>query len=104
MACTSKGDAKDLLESKFLPCLPKKFVHRHADENAWNAHLATAIGKSYILTGNEEFLRRYFAIMNELGLRDKSKSAALLRSPAFGRRESWVTFFYAHAYSSILEH
>lgn len=104
MACISQEEAKDLLENKFLPCLPKSFVHRHADENAWNAHLATAIGKSYIFTGNEQFMRRYFMIIDELNLRDEQKSAALPRSPTFGRRESWVTFFYAHAYSSILEY
>lgn len=93
--------AKEIIEKKFLPNLPKKFVLRHVDENAWNAHLATAVGRSYVFTGNEEFLHRYFAIMEELKVRDAQKSAALPRSSAFGRRESWVTFFYAHAYASM---
>ena len=94
--------AKEIVSKKFLPCLPKKFVSRNADENAWNAHLATAIGKSYLFTGNEEFLYRYFTIMKELKTRDAQKSAALPRSPSFSRRESWATFFYAHAYASII--
>ncbi|MEM3699552.1 MAG: hypothetical protein QXL57_01625 [Candidatus Bathyarchaeia archaeon] len=92
---------KQILLKEFLPCLPKNFVSRHVDENAWNAHLATAIGKAYLLTGNTDFLKRYFAIMDELKVRDVQKSAALPRSPSFLRRESWATFFYAHAYASV---
>lgn len=103
MSCSSQEKvAKEILLKKFLPCLPKKFVSRHADENAWNAHLATAIGESYLFTGNKEFLYRYFALIDELKVRDAKKSAALPRSPSFPRRESWVTFFYARAYVSVL--
>jgi len=94
--------AKETILKKFLPCVPKRFVSRHADENAWNAHLATAIGNSYVFTGNEELLYPYFAIMKELEIRDEQKNAALPRSPSFSRRESWVTFFYAHAYTSVI--
>lgn len=104
MACINREDAKNLLENKFLPCLPRGFVHRAADENAWNAHLATAICKSYIFTGNEEFINLYFTITDELKMRDEQESAALPRSPTFGRRESWVTFFYAHACASVIEY
>jgi hypothetical protein len=93
--------AKEILLTKFLPCIPAEFVIRHADENAWNAHLATALGKSYALTGESKFLRCFFAIIDELARRDRGNFAALPRSPSFGRRESWVTFFYAHAYASI---
>lgn len=93
--------AKQIILDKFLPCLPKKFVSQHADENAWNAHVAAAIGKSYVFTGNKEFLNPYFALMDELKARDVQKSAALPRSPSFPRRESWVAFFYAHAYAAV---
>ena len=93
-------ESKKILFTKFLPSIPASFVVRHADENAWNAHLAAALGKSYVLTRRKEFLRSYLLIMNELANRDHGASAALPRSPSFGRRESWVTFFYAHAYAS----
>jgi len=93
--------AKRILSTKFLPCIPSRFVVRHADENAWNAHLATSVGNSYLLTGRKEFLRCFFVIMNELARRDTENCAALPRSSSFGRRESWVTFFYARAYASI---
>ena len=96
-----KMTKKTILE-KFLPHLPRKFVSRHADENAWNAHLAMAIGKSYAFTGNKRFLPHYFVLMKELEARDTQKCAALPRSPSFSRRESWVTFFYANAYASLL--
>lgn len=92
---------EEVLLTRFLPCIPANFVARHTDENAWNAHLATALGKSYMSTGKEEFLRCFFVIMNELARRDHGTSAALARCPSFGRKESWVTFFYAHAYTSV---
>jgi len=95
--------AEQILLTEFLQRIPNGFVHRHVDENAWNAHLATALGKSYVLTGNQEFLSRYFAVMDELARRDLGAHAALPRSPSFGRRESWVTFFYSHAYTSIIK-
>jgi hypothetical protein len=104
MSCFGhKRTAGEILSTKFLPCVPAKFVLRHVDENAWNAHLAAALGKAYVLTGNEEFLRRFFVIMNELASRDAGKSAALSRSSSFSRRESWVTFFYAHAHASVMK-
>ena len=96
-------ESKKILLTKFLPRVPASFVVRHADENAWNAHLASALGKSYVLTRRDEFLRYYLLIMNELAKRDNRSSAALPRSPSFGRRESWVTFFYAHAYASAIK-
>lgn len=102
MSCLGQESvAKEIIVKKFLPSLPKKFVSRKADENAWNAHLAASIGKSYVFKGNKEFLYRYFAIIDELRMRDVQGSAALPRSPSFPRRESWVTFFCAHAYASV---
>jgi hypothetical protein len=101
ISCLNQETAEEIIIESFLPCLPSTFVSRHVDENAWNAHLATAIGKSFILTDNENFLRPYFAIMKELEKRDIKKSAALPRSSSFLRRESWVSFFYAQAYSTV---
>lgn len=95
-----EGAIREILLEKFSPCLPKGFVPRHADENAWNAHLATAVGKAFAFTRSEKLLNCYFAVMDELAVRDVAGSAALSRSPSFLRRESWVTFFYAHAFAS----
>jgi len=103
ISCLGHEDiAKEIIMEKFLPCLPEKFVSRHVDENAWNAYIATVIGKSYVFTGDKGFLHQYFVIIDELKVRDVENSAALPRSPSFLRRESWVTFFYAHAYVSVL--
>jgi len=77
-------------------------MKRNTDENAWNAHLAVAVGKSYVFMGSSRFLKPYFALMDELA-RNILSSAALPRSPSFPRRESWARFFYAHAYASIVE-
>jgi hypothetical protein len=40
--------------------------------------------------------------MKKLEVRDAQKSAALSRATSFSRRESWVTFFYAYAYASVI--
>ncbi len=95
-----KAVAKDMVLRKFLPLTPRQFTKRRADENAWNANVATALGKCYLSTGEEEFLRRYFAIMDELNA--KAKNSALSRSDKFPVKESWVTFFYAYAYTSVV--
>lgn len=99
---SSKLIAKEIIVNKFLPLTPKQFVKRHVDENPWNANVAASLGKSYLLTGEEEFLNRYFAIMDELKKRDTQNSSALPRSKKFPVRESWVTFFYAYAYASVI--
>jgi len=96
----SQPVATKIVVNKFLPATAKSFVKRHADENAWNANLATALGKSYSLTGEEEFLCRYFSIMDELKKRDSQNSSALPRSERYSIKESWVTSFYAYAYAS----
>lgn len=101
VACfPSEATAARLLVDRFLPSAPGRFVKRHADENAWNANVAAALGRSYLVTKEREFLRRYFVIMDELMKRDYRNSCALPRSATFPRRESWVTVFYAYAYSS----
>ena len=93
---------KDVILNEFLPSLPGYFVKRHTDENVWNANLAAAIGKCYLFTGEERFLHHYFIIMDELRSRDYQNSSALPRSENFPAKESWVTFFYAYAYASIV--
>jgi hypothetical protein len=97
----SEALARETIVQKFLPVTPKRFVERHVDDNPWNANVAAALGRSFLLTGEEEFLTRYFAVMNELERRDVQGSSALARSEEFPVRESWVTFFYAYAYASV---
>jgi hypothetical protein len=94
--------AKDIIVDKFLPMIPKRFVKREVDENAWNANVATALGKSYLISHAENFLLSYFALMDELKNRDITDSSALPRSEDFKARESWVTYFYAYAYAAVV--
>jgi len=102
ISCYPSEIAKEIIMDRFLPLIPKKFVKRKVDENPWNANVATALGKSYQLTHEEEFLLSYFAIMDELKKRDIQNSSALPRSKKFPAKESWVTFFYAYAYASVI--
>jgi hypothetical protein len=100
---TDRNESRRILIKKLQPLIPAGFVNRKVDENAWNAHLAAALGKSYSLTRSGVFLQAYLRIMDELQARDHGRCAALPRSQSFGRRESWVTFFYARACVSTLE-
>lgn len=100
--CCPPQTTKEILLDRFLPVVPERFVNRHIDENAWNANVAMALGRRFLLTNQEEFLSSYFSIMDELKRRDLEKSSALPRSPEFAVRESWVTFFYAYAYVSAI--
>jgi hypothetical protein len=99
---SSERVAKEMIVHTFLPLAPKRFVKRCVDENAWNANVAMALGKSYSSNGESGFLERYFSIMDELKKRDVHNSSALPRSEGFPVRESWVTFFYAYAYASVI--
>lgn len=92
--------AKQIISQKFLPFTPDQFVKRCVDENPWNANVAAALGKCYVSTGKEDFLRRYFAVMDEL--KKRAQNSALSRSETVSVRESWVTFFYAYAYASVI--
>lgn len=100
--CPSNEVIEKMIANRFLSLIPKQFVKRKTDENAWNANVAMALGKSYLATRNDEFLHSYFAIMEELKRRDIEKTSALPRSEDFKARESWVTFFYAYAYASVI--
>jgi hypothetical protein len=96
----SEAVGKEMVRQRFLPFAPRQFVKRRVDENPWNANIAAALGKCYLSTGLEEFLHRYFAIMDELKAR--AQNSALSRSKKLSVRESWVTFFYAYAYASVI--
>jgi len=102
VSCYPSKIAEKIIMDKFLALIPKQFVKREVDENPWNANVAMALGKSYQLTHEEKFLHSYLAIMDELKKRDIQNSSALPRSEDFRARESWVTFFYAYAYSSVI--
>lgn len=99
---SSREAAKEIILKRFLPVAPRRFIRRSVDENPWNANVAMALGKSYSLTSEDEFLKGYFSIIDELKRRDHGNSSALPRSKEFPIRESWVTFFYAYAYASVI--
>ncbi len=103
LACAPWNGLVQFVLDNFLPVTPSQFVQRHADENAWNASVAMALGESYLATQNHTFLEHYFAIMDELKQRDWQQAAALPRAELFPVRESWVTHFYARAYAAIVK-
>jgi hypothetical protein len=54
--CPSEKVLEETIVGKFLPLTPKRFVRRPVEENPWNASVAMALGKSYLLIGEAQFL------------------------------------------------
>jgi hypothetical protein len=99
-ALGSHPETNAWLEGDAIPSLATDFVRREADENAWNANLATAMAAAYNISRNPAFLEEYFAIMNELRMRDTRGVCSLPRQPgSYRENESWVTFFWSFAYA-----
>jgi hypothetical protein len=95
-------ETKTWLEEGVLPMIPKGFVNRHVDENAWNAHVAGAMAAGFNVTNNPTFLEEYFTIVDELKKRDERGLCALSRQPGSYRgNESWVAFFWSFAYAEL---
>ncbi len=85
---------------KFKKVIPQGFVERHVDENAWNAHLATALAIAYRVTNDINFLRVYHDIMSKLY--NRSKQYAIKRDERFPMYESWATYFYVQAHTALV--
>ena len=99
LSCYNDNLLKHMLEI-FASKVPTGFVKRHADENAWNAHLATGIALAFRVTKNNRLLKVYDNIMRELEVR--SQDFAISRSPDVPLKESWATYFYVQAHVALV--
>jgi hypothetical protein len=79
---------------------PKGFVARPIEENTWNASMATALGRAYVVATDETFFGAYQAVLGELDRR--SEGGGLGRAPGFAAETS-ATFYYALSVDSLVK-
>ena len=90
------------LRERVAPAIPQGFVSRPLDENCWNACVATALGRAYVVSTDPVFLRVHQAVMSALDSRVGSMSGTLGRQPSF-EDETCATFYYAMALDSLMK-
>jgi hypothetical protein len=90
------------LRERVAPALPDGFVSRAMDENCWNACVAAALGRAYVVATDPVFLRTQQTIMNKLEARVGTLSGTIGRQPGFDD-ETIATFYYAIALDSLIK-
>lgn len=90
------------LRERIAPIAPAEFQSRRLDENTWNACVAWALGRAYVIATDPIFLEAYFAIMDELERRDADRDAAISRDRAVKGAETAATFYYALAADALV--
>jgi hypothetical protein len=90
------------LRERVAPAVPQSFVARRTDENTWNACVAWALGKAYVVSTDPVFLQAYSDIMDELERRDGDRDGALGRDRTFRDPETAATFYYALAVDALV--
>jgi hypothetical protein len=90
------------LRERVAPSIPQQFVPRPSDENCWNACVATALGKAYIVATDPAFLRAHQTIMAKLDARVGTMSGMLGRQPGL-EDETMATFYYALALDAMVK-
>jgi hypothetical protein len=90
------------LRERVAPAIPPGFVNRPLDENCWNACVAAALGRAYLVSTDPLFLRGHQMLMDSLGSRVGSMSGTLGRQPSFDD-ETGPTFYYALALDALVK-
>jgi hypothetical protein len=88
------------LRERVASATPRALVPRPLDENSWNALVAAALGRAFVVSTDPTFLDAYQAIMSELDQR--SVEGGLGRAPGFPA-ESAATFAFALAIDSLVK-
>ena len=90
------------LRERVAPIVPTAFLPRRLDENTWNACVAWALGRAYVISTDPLFLRAYSEIMDELERRDEDRDGALARDRTLRAPETAATFYYALAVDALV--
>lgn len=79
---------------------PQAFTPRPMDENCWNACVAVALGRAYVVATDPRFLDGHEEIMGEL--RRRLQDGSMGRRPGF-TDETRATFYYALALDALIK-
>ena len=82
--------------------VPAGFSPRRLDENTWNACVAWALGKAYVVSTDPVFMQAYSDVMDELERRDSDRDGALGRDGTVKAAETATTFYYALAIDALV--
>jgi len=89
------------LRERAAVAVPDGFTSRPRDENCWNACVASALGRSFVVSTDVRFLRAHQAIMSRLDARVGAMSGTVGRQPGF-EDETLATFYYSLALDSMV--
>jgi hypothetical protein len=90
------------LRERVAPAIPPGFTSRPLDENCWNACVATALGRAYVVSTDPVFLRAHQTVMGTLEARVRPMSGTLGRQTGF-EDETAPTFYYALALDAMVK-
>ena len=90
------------LRERVADGVPDGFVPRRLDEHCWNACVAWALGRAYVVSTERSFLVAYTEIMDELDRRDTDRDGALGRDRTVRAAETAATFYYALAVDALV--
>ncbi|MDX2021702.1 MAG: hypothetical protein SF187_15780 [Deltaproteobacteria bacterium] len=89
------------LRERVAPHFPATFTSRAQDENSWNACVAAAAGRAYVISHDDRYLACHQDITKELMHRAQLTGGAPGRALGFGA-ETLPTFFYGVALDSLV--
>ena len=89
------------LRERVAARFPTAFTPRPMDENCWNACVAAAAGKAYLISHDERFFESHRAITNELILRSTQAGGAPGRSRGLPP-ETLAALYYGLALDSLV--
>ncbi len=87
------------LRERIAPMAPTAFLPRAMDEHTWNACVAMALGRAFVVATAPALFEAYRTLLDELGRRD-DLGAGLGRQPGH-TDETSATFYYALALDAV---
>ncbi len=89
------------LRERVAPMVPREFVSRPLDENSWNALVAAALGRAYLVATDPVFLDAHRLLLAELERRADPNTGAIGRAPGFPD-ETAATFHFGLALDALV--
>jgi hypothetical protein len=90
------------LRERIGATVPRVFQARRLDENSWNACVAWALGRAYLISTDPVFMEAYTEIVDEIERRDTDRDGALGRDRTVRAAEVTPTFYYALAVDALV--
>jgi len=90
------------LRERIAATVPRGFAARRLDENCWNACVAWALGRAYVVSTDPVFMQAYTEIVDEIERRDADHDGAIGRDRTVRAAEVASTFYYALAVDALV--